>query len=95
MNKVSALSLLSNAVLVWNSVWIAEIVGHLERSVARPVRPEILARVSPLWHGHVIANGATTSADAAPAPKPNFYRVLRCFGVRMGMHAIAGQFAPR
>jgi TnpA family transposase len=47
-----------NAVLVWNSVRIAEIVGGLERSVARPVRPEILARVSPLWHGHVIANGS-------------------------------------
>jgi len=45
MNKVSALSLLSNAVLVR----IAEIVGGLERSVARPVRPEILARVSPPW----------------------------------------------
>src|SRR5262249_41617779 len=57
MNKVSALSLLSNAVMVWNSVRIAEIVGGLERSVDRPVRPEILARVSPLWHGHVIASG--------------------------------------
>lgn len=47
------------------------IVGGLERSVARPVGPEILARVSPLWHGHVIANVAATSVEAAPAPKPN------------------------
>jgi hypothetical protein len=46
MNKVSALSLLSNAVMVRNSVRIAEIVGGLERSVDRPVRPEVLARVS-------------------------------------------------
>jgi hypothetical protein len=54
---VSALSLLSNAVMVWNSVRIAEIVSRLERSVDRPVRPDVLARVSPLWHGHVIASG--------------------------------------
>jgi len=33
------------------------IVNGLERSVNRPVRPEVLARVSPLWHGHVIASG--------------------------------------
>jgi TnpA family transposase len=57
MNTVSALSLLSNAVLVWNTVSIAEIVRDLERSVDRPVRPEVLPRVSPLWSGHVIASG--------------------------------------
>jgi hypothetical protein len=33
------------------------IVSGLERSVDRPVRPEVLARVSPLWHRHVIASG--------------------------------------
>jgi hypothetical protein len=42
--------------------WVAEqervtIVSGLERSVDRPVRPEVLVRVSPLWHGHAIASG--------------------------------------
>jgi len=66
MNKVSALSLLSNAVLVWNTVRIAEIVRDLERSVDRLVRPEVLARMSPLWSGHVIASGTYHFDRAAP-----------------------------
>ena len=56
MNKVSALSLLSNAVLVWNTVRIGEIVRGLEArgdAVARTA----LARVSPLAHAHVIPSG--------------------------------------
>jgi TnpA family transposase len=56
MNKVSALSVLSNAVLVWNTVQIANIVERLSvngESVAR----EALARISPLLHAHVIPNG--------------------------------------
>jgi hypothetical protein len=36
--QVSVLSLLSNAVLVWNTARIAEIVRDLVRSVDRPVR---------------------------------------------------------
>jgi len=56
MNKVSALGLLSNAVLVWNSVRIAEIVSALEKSGQAAAR-EDLARVSPLAHAHVIPSG--------------------------------------
>lgn len=56
MNKVSALSLLSNAVLVWNTVKIAEIVKTLQAS-GSSVLPEDLGRISPLVPGHVIPNG--------------------------------------
>jgi TnpA family transposase len=51
MNKASALSLLSNAVLVWNTVHINRITSKLEASDAD------LARVSPLAHAHVIPSG--------------------------------------
>jgi hypothetical protein len=53
MNKASALALLSNAVLVWNTVRISEIVASIEAS-GQTVRPEHLARISPLAHAHVI-----------------------------------------
>ena len=57
MNKVSALSVLSNAVLVWNNVRIAEmIVRSLEARSDVVAHPD-LARVSPLVHAHVIPSG--------------------------------------
>ena len=54
MNKVSALALLSNAVLVWNTVRIADIVRALKTASGEPVSPADIARVSPLAHAHVI-----------------------------------------
>jgi TnpA family transposase len=57
MNKVSALSVLSNAVLVWNTVRIGAIVDELEAG-GQPVSPDDLARVSPLLDAHVIATGS-------------------------------------
>jgi TnpA family transposase len=57
MNKAGCFSLLSNAVLVWNIVHIACIVGQL-RAAGHEVRDEDLARVSPLMHAHVIPNGS-------------------------------------
>jgi hypothetical protein len=57
MNKASSLSLLSNAVLVWNTVHIARIVDQL-RATGHEVKDEDLARVSPLAHAHVIPNGS-------------------------------------
>jgi TnpA family transposase len=56
MNKVSALSVLSNAVLVWNTVRFAEIVRRLEAR-GDVVHRVDLARVSPLAHAHVIPSG--------------------------------------
>ena len=56
MNKASCLSLLSNAVLVWNTKRIGEIVAQL-RADGNEVRDADLARVSPLMFAHVIPNG--------------------------------------
>jgi len=57
MNKVSALSLLSNAVLVWNTVRFAEVVKGLESTTGAPVDRGHIARISPLAHAHVIPSG--------------------------------------
>jgi len=72
MNKASCLSLLSNAVLVWNTVHIARIVDQL-RAAGHEVKDEDLARVSPLAHAHVIPNGSyfqspRRRAEATPEP---------------------------
>ncbi|MEJ7639078.1 MAG: Tn3 family transposase, partial [Singulisphaera sp.] len=56
MNKASCLSLLSNAVLVWNTVRMSEIVARL-RAAGESVSNEDLARISPLAYAHVIPNG--------------------------------------
>jgi TnpA family transposase len=64
MNKVSALALLSNAVLFWNTVRIAEIVESIA-ATGQTVRPEHLARISPLAHAHVIPSGTYHFARAA------------------------------
>jgi TnpA family transposase len=57
MNKASCLSLISNAVLVWNTIQIQKIVEEL-RAAGQPVKDEDLARVSPLLRAHVIPNGS-------------------------------------
>ncbi len=57
MNKVSALSVISNAVLIWNTVRIGAIVGELE-AAGHQVAREDLARISPLHDAHVIATGS-------------------------------------
>jgi hypothetical protein len=56
MNKASCLSLLSNAVLVWNTVRMGEIVARL-RAAGEVVSDEDLARISPLAYAHVSPNG--------------------------------------
>jgi TnpA family transposase len=54
MNKASCLSLLSNAVLVWNTVHIDRIVAKLRADG----NLEDLARVSPLMRKHITPNGS-------------------------------------
>lgn len=56
MNKASCLSLLSNAVLVWNTVEMAKIVERL-RASGEEVLTADLAKVSPMAFHHVIPNG--------------------------------------
>ncbi len=71
MNKVSALAVLSNAVLVWNTVRMTEILRALQTTSGAPAEATDIARISPLAHAHVIPSGtyhfarATTTADAA------------------------------
>lgn len=56
MSRASCLSLLSNAVIVWNTVMMARIVEEL-RAGGHEVLDEDLARVWPLARRHVIPNG--------------------------------------
>ena len=56
MNKASCLSLLSNAVLVWNTIQISQIVAHL-RAAGEEVADSDLAHISPLAFGHINPNG--------------------------------------
>lgn len=56
MNKASCLSLLSNAILVWNTVHISNIVTRLRES-GHNIQDEHLAGISPMLRKHVIVNG--------------------------------------
>ncbi len=72
MNKASCLSLLSNAVLIWNTVQMTRIVAQL-RDAGQQVNDEDLARVSPLAHAHVIPSGSyfqSARRRAGLAPEP-------------------------
>jgi hypothetical protein len=68
MNKASCLSLLSNAVLVWNTIKIGDIVGQL-RAAGEQIDDADLSRVSPLAHRHVIPNGTYFHNQAVGDPK--------------------------
>ena len=56
MNKASCLSILSNAVLVWNTVHIAMIVKKMRES-GHYVDDKNLSRISPMMHKHIFVNG--------------------------------------
>ena len=56
MNKATCLSLLSNAVLVWNTMHMTRIVEEL-RANGETIDEEELSRVSPMAFSHVIPNG--------------------------------------
>src|SRR5215470_6782488 len=56
MNKATCLSLLSNAVLVWNTVQMSRTVDQL-RASGETITSEELARISPLAFSHIIPNG--------------------------------------
>src|SRR6266850_2091755 len=56
MNKATCLSLLSNAVVVWNTVQMTRIIDQL-RCGGDVITDDELARVSPLAFAHVIPNG--------------------------------------
>ena len=56
MNKASCLSLLCNAVLVWNTVHMSRIIRQL-RATGVTITDEEVAFISPLAYAHVIPNG--------------------------------------
>jgi Tn3 transposase DDE domain len=56
MNKATCLSLLSNAVLMWNTVHMTRIITQL-RATGETIADEDVARVSPAAFAHVIPNG--------------------------------------
>jgi hypothetical protein len=56
MNKATCLSLLSNAVLVWNTVHMTRSIEQL-RAGGETITPEELRRLSPFAFSHVIPNG--------------------------------------
>jgi TnpA family transposase len=65
MNKASCLSLLSNAVLVWNTLAITKIVTLLQ-GAGVAIADEDLAQISPLMQQHVIPNGTYHFAHSKP-----------------------------
>ena len=70
MNKATCLSLLSNAVVVWNTVQMTRIIAQLRASGAT-ITEEDLARGSPLASAHVIPNGTyfvRTTPQASDGP---------------------------
>ncbi len=56
MNKASALSLVSNAILYWNTSRISNIVDEL-RKQGETVDDDLLAHISLLPYKHVLPNG--------------------------------------
>jgi TnpA family transposase len=56
MNRASCLSLLSNAVLVYNTLRIARMLEQAHAQ-GQTFTPEALAHISPLMYRHVIVNG--------------------------------------
>jgi hypothetical protein len=56
MNRASCLRLLSNAVLVYNTIRIARVLEYV-KAQGRECTPEAIAHVSPLAYRHVIVNG--------------------------------------
>ena len=57
MNRASCLSLLSNAVLVYNTLRIAQVLEHAAVQ-GQFFSPDAIAHVSPLMYRHVIVNGS-------------------------------------
>lgn len=60
VNTISCLAVLHNAVVVWNTLRIGEIVTQL-RAEGHVITDEDLARTSPLLHAHINPFGHTAS----------------------------------
>ena len=67
MNKASCLSLLCNAILVHNTLRIAGVLQEAAET-GKTFPPEVVSRVSPLYHNHVIMNGVYDFSEGIPMP---------------------------
>ena len=56
MNKASCLSLVSNAVLYWNTIKMTKLIAQLKKN-GENVSNETLSHISPLMHKHLITMG--------------------------------------
>jgi TnpA family transposase len=70
MNKATCLSLLSNAVLVWNTVHMTRMVAQL-RAAGATITDEELARISPAAFAHVIPHGTYFARPTPLEPEGN------------------------
>ena len=67
-DQLSALGLVTNAVVLWNSIYMQEALDHLLIN-GTEVRPEDVARLSPLQHKHINVLGRYSFALAEPIAK--------------------------
>jgi hypothetical protein len=84
MNRASCLSLLSNAVVVYNTLRFARVLEYA-KAQGQEFTPEAIAHISPLAYRHVIVNG---TYDFSPLKlkiqKRNYAcNTLATFSVRM------------
>lgn len=67
MNKASCLSLVSNAVLYWNTVKMTEIIGQLRKN-GEIISNEVLPHISLLMHKHLITMGTYFTDETLEQP---------------------------
>jgi hypothetical protein len=65
---LSALGLVTNAVVLWNTIYTQAALDHL-RAEGLEVRPEDVARLSPLQHKHINVLARYSFALAEPIAK--------------------------
>jgi len=70
MNRASCLSLLSNAILVYNTVHISNLLEQAQ-AAGQVFPPEAIAHVPPLLFDHVIVNGMYDFSNAKPVRSIN------------------------
>ena len=67
-DQLSALGLVTNAVVLWNTIYMQAALDHLQ-SEGMEIRQQDLARLSPLQHKHVNVLGRYSFALAEPIAK--------------------------
>ncbi|HBU9336029.1 TPA: Tn3 family transposase, partial [Klebsiella pneumoniae] len=52
-DQLGALGLVTNAVVLWNSLYMQEALSHIRTTTGETPDDEHIARLSPLMHGHI------------------------------------------